>query len=78
MEKQSNREDDLSVKWDYLRGILLQFLQNNNDHFRRRLLPIITTVMRFDHYELHAVYLANRQWIIDDNAGCGTLFSSFF
>eukprot|EP00668_Euglena_longa_P046313 GGOE01061998.1.p1 GENE.GGOE01061998.1~~GGOE01061998.1.p1 ORF type:complete len:505 (+),score=207.02 GGOE01061998.1:68-1582(+) len=69
---------ELPVKWDYLRGILLQFLQNSDPNFRRRLLPILATVLRFDHYELHAIYLANKQWVVDaEPAGCGTFFSAF-
>ena len=70
--------EDLAVKWDYLRGIVLQFLQNNDVAFRRRLLPIISTVLAFDRVELHSIYVANKQWVVEeDHSGCSTFLSAF-
>jgi len=70
---------DGDVQFDYIRGIVLQFLQNSDPAFRRSVLPILATVLKLDRYELHAVYMANRQWSADPEpaAGCGTFFTSF-
>eukprot|EP00669_Euglena_mutabilis_P005578 TRINITY_DN17096_c0_g1_i1.p2 TRINITY_DN17096_c0_g1~~TRINITY_DN17096_c0_g1_i1.p2 ORF type:complete len:195 (-),score=55.07 TRINITY_DN17096_c0_g1_i1:371-955(-) len=53
-------------RWDatleYLRNVALRFLTANNADVRRRLLPVLATVLNFSPAEVQRIERANRLW----------------